>query len=88
MLPRNRNEKGKRLMNITIKINDELAKQARHEAVDDGLSLSGWVSELIKSKLVPCGKGKTLLESLGNEELADVELDFPRSQSTSREISF
>lgn len=75
-------------MNVTIKINDELAKQARHEAVDDGLSLSGWVAQLISDKLSAGSSKKSLLEALGNDHLTDLTLDFPRSQSTSRELSF
>ena len=79
-------------MNVTIKINDDLAKRARHEAVDDGLSLSGWVAQLISEKLTrkSTGKstGKSLLEALGNDDLADLELEFPRNPSTHREISF
>ena len=75
-------------MNVTIKINDELAKRARHEAVDDGLSLSGWVAQLISDKLSSKGTRKSLLEALGNDELADLELEFPRNQSSSREINF
>lgn len=75
-------------MNVTIKINDELAKRARHEAVDDGLSLSGWVAQLIREKLTRKSTGKSLLEALGNDDLADLELEFPRSQSTAREINF
>jgi len=75
-------------MNITIKINDDLAKRARHEAVDDGLSLSGWVAQLISEKLTSQSTGKCLLEALGNDDLADLEFEFPRSPSTTREISF
>lgn len=75
-------------MNVTIKINDELAKRARHEAVDDGLSLSGWVAQLISEKLSRKSTGKSLLEALGNDRLADLDLEFPRSKSTAREISF
>ena len=75
-------------MNVTIKINDDLAKQARHEAVDDGLSLSGWVAQLISEKLTRRHTTKSLLEALGNDDLADLELEFPRSPSTNREISF
>ena len=52
-------------MNVTIKINDELAKKARHKAVDDGLSLSGWVSQLISENLSSRASRKSLLEALG-----------------------
>ena len=75
-------------MNVTIKISDDLAKRARHEAVDDGLSLSGWVAQLISEKLTRRNTNKSLLEVLGNDDLADLELEFPRSPSTIREISF
>ncbi len=75
-------------MNITIKVNDKLAKQARHEAVDDNLSLSGWVSKLIKEKLSHEGSQKSLLDALGNDDLANLEIEFPRSKSTSRELTF
>jgi hypothetical protein len=75
-------------MNVTIKINDDLAKRARHEAVDDGLSLSGWVAQLISEKLTRKSTGKSLLEALGNDDLADLELEFPRNPSSHREINF
>ena len=76
------------IMNVTIKINDELVKQARHEAVDDGLSLSGWVAQLITEKLSDKAPTKSLLEAIGNEKLAELDMDFQRSQSTSRELTF
>ncbi len=75
-------------MNVTIKINDDLIKQARHEAVDDGLSLSGWVAQLITEKLSDKAPTKSLLEAIGNENLAELDMDFQRSQSTSRELTF
>jgi hypothetical protein len=75
-------------MNVTIKISDDLAKRARHEAVDDGLSLSGWIAQLISEKLTLRNTNKSLLEALGNDDLADLKLEFPRSQSTTREINF
>ncbi len=76
------------IMNVTIKINDDLIKQARHEAVDDGLSLSGWVAQLITEKLSDKSPSKSLLEAIGNEKLAELDMDFQRSQSTSRELTF
>jgi len=75
-------------MNVTIKINDDLIKQARHEAVDDGLSLSGWVAQLITEKLSDKSPTKSLLEAIGNEKLDELDMDFQRSQSTSRELTF
>jgi hypothetical protein len=76
------------IMNVTIKINDELVKQARHEAFGDGLSLSGWVAQLISEKLSDKSPSKSLLEAIGNEKLAELDMDFQRSQSTSRELTF
>jgi len=76
------------IMNVTIKINDDLIKQARHEAVDDGLSLSGWVAQLITEKLSDKSPTKSLLEAIGNEKLDELDMDFQRSQSTSRELTF
>jgi hypothetical protein len=75
-------------MNVTIKIKDDLLKQARHEAVDDGLSLSGWVAKLITEKLSVKTPTISLLDALGNEKLAELDMDFQRSQSKSREHSF
>ena len=37
--------------NVTLKLNDSLLKQARKAAVDDDLSLSAWVTQLIVEKL-------------------------------------
>ncbi len=75
-------------MNVTIEINDELAKRARHEAVDGGLSLSGWVAELIREKLTRKGANKSLLEALGCDEISELDMEFPRSKSAAREIHF
>ncbi len=75
-------------MNVTIKIKDDLVKKARHEAVDDGLSLSGWIAQLIDEKLSSKEPQKSLLDILGNDEIAEIELDLSRNQSTSRELSF
>jgi hypothetical protein len=39
------------MKNLTLKIDEELLREARHRAVDEGMSVSGWVSELMKSAL-------------------------------------
>jgi hypothetical protein len=41
--------------NITIALPDEVAKVARHLAVDEGLSLSGYVAELISERVRHAG---------------------------------
>lgn len=42
-------------MNITLRIPDELGKQAKHLAVDEGKSLSRIVTELLESRIRQSG---------------------------------
>lgn len=76
-------------MNVTIKINDALCREARHRAVDRGLSLSGWIAEVVSKELVatkiPQGG---LLEALAIEEGADKAFDIPRDPSGPRDLAF
>jgi hypothetical protein len=68
-------------VNVTIKLEDALCREARHRAVDADLSLSGWIAELIRERLGLSVGGrpkKTLLEILGDEKAGAVELEFPR----------
>ena len=68
-------------MNVTIKLEDALCREARHRAVDADLSLSGWIAELIRERLGLSVGGrpkKTLLEILGDEKAGAVELEIPR----------
>jgi len=70
-------------VNVTIKLSDQLCRDALHRAADAGRSLSGWVEELIRRELgrpqpkVP----QTLLEALGNEALSGIDIEFPRDRS-------
>ena len=76
-------------MNVTLKIDDELCRAARHRAVDEGLSLSGFIAEVLKRELgepLAAARPTTLLEILGNDITASVEIDFPRAQGTSRAV--
>jgi len=78
-------------MNVTIKIDNELVKGARHRAVDDGLSLSGWIAQLLSRELAldtSASQRGSLLAALGNDELAERKVDFPRDQSPAREVDF
>jgi len=77
-------------MNVTLKLNDQVCRDARHRAVDAGRSLSGWVEELIRRELGrPQPKmPQTLLEALGNEALSGVDVDFPRDKSPIRRVDF
>ena len=68
-------------MNVTIKLEDTLCREARHCAVDADLSLSGWIAELIRERLglsTASGRpGKTLLEMLGDEKAGCTDLEIP-----------
>jgi hypothetical protein len=77
-------------MNVTLKIDDEICREARHRAVDAGRSLSGWITDVIQKELSSPHrkKPKTLLDALGNDELADIDLTFPRETSSIREADF
>ena len=76
-------------MNVTLKIDDQLCRDARHRAVDAGLSLSGWVADVIQKELARSSvKKQTLLEALGNEKLSRLKLDFPRDKSLPRDVDF
>lgn len=38
-------------MNVTVKLPDELCRQARHRAVDEAKSLSAWLASLVEREL-------------------------------------
>jgi hypothetical protein len=67
-------------MNVTIKVDDGLCRAARHRAVDEGLSLSGWIGKLLVRELSesPKNERSNLLDLLGDEQVASVELELPR----------
>ena len=75
-------------MNVTVKLNQHLYTSARHRAVDDGLSLSAWLSKLIAREV---GGSTTLdsdnlLDCLGDERLADFDLPLNISDDPPKEI--
>ncbi len=69
-------------VNVTIKIKDELYREARHRAVDAGQSLSAWVADRIAEATGNAAGGiqppRDLLSALGEDSLADVDLDVPK----------
>jgi hypothetical protein len=69
-------------MNVTIKLDDALCREARHQAVDADLSLSGWISALIHERLgktsVSRVKEASLLDLLGAEEAGAVDFAVPK----------
>jgi hypothetical protein len=76
-------------MNVTVKIDDRLCREARHRAVDRGLSLSGWIAEVLRKELAvdePTKRG--LLDALAIEEGADEAFDIPRDASVARDLTF
>lgn len=69
-------------MNVTLKIDNTLCREARHRAVEAGLSLSGWIPRLLaretRNPSLERGpllekKPKDLLEALGDDHLADID---------------
>lgn len=77
-------------MNVTLKLPDALCKSARHRAVDQGLSLSGWVAKMIEREVEgPLTDASTnLLDWIGDEELADQAFDPPSSKEIPREVEW
>ncbi|MGF1450379.1 MAG: hypothetical protein ACFB20_13310 [Opitutales bacterium] len=82
-------------MNVTLKLADDLCKQARHRAVDEGVSLSRWVATLVEREL---GQSKvTALKALPKQtigdrlhcpELAEYDFEIERIQGELREVDF
>ena len=88
-------------MNVTIKIDDELCRQARHKAVDANLSLSGWVAQVHREagpsrsrsieKEVHRSEhaGKTMREMLAMDDDRDLmEFIPPRDEVPDRPVQF
>jgi hypothetical protein len=69
------------IVNVTIKLDDALCREARHRAVDADLSLSGWIADLIRERLgLASAVGrpkKTLLELLGDAKAVAIDLEIP-----------
>jgi len=69
-------------MKITLKLPDDLCRAARHRAADESKSLSAWVADLVRRVLGQSGsKPITLLQALGDESLAEGELELPDRRS-------
>lgn len=76
-------------MNVTIKIDDALCREARHRAVDRGLSLSGWIAGLLRRELSggkPSKEGG-LLDALAMKEGEDRKFEVTRDASESRDLT-
>ncbi len=78
-------------MNVTLKLPDELCILARHRAVDESKSLSGWIADLVAESLKKDTKTApvTLLALLGDESLAEGDLELPdRRKQLHRSVEF
>jgi hypothetical protein len=75
-------------MNVTIKIEDALCREARHRAVDRGLSLSGWIAEVVTKELAETNRRGGLLESLSMEDGDEQPFEIPRDVSEARDLVF
>ena len=66
-------------MNVTVSLEDELCRLARHRAVDEGKSLSSWLAGVIRRELgkTPAAKSPSLLEMLRDDDAGNVPLEFP-----------
>jgi hypothetical protein len=77
-------------MNVTIKIDDALCKEARHHAVDQGLSLSGWIAGIVRKELArENGTDRPgLLDALAMKEGEERSFEIPRDSSVARDLEF
>lgn len=85
------------LMNVTLKLPDELVREARHRAVNQSQSLSAWMAALVRRELAEGSAGseesKTWIEALTVPGMPDsfYEKDFPlpdRKTTKHREFTF
>ena len=76
-------------MNVTLKLPDDLCREARHRAVDESKSLSAWIASLVAREVNRPPKPVSLLQSLGDESLVDGEMDhLDRRTDTGRPVEF
>ena len=77
-------------MNVTLKLPDDLCREARHRAVDESKSLSAWIADLVAVTLRPSAPASdTLLQSLGDDTLANGDFPLPdRRSQPQRPVEF
>lgn len=77
-------------MNVTVHLKDDLCRVARHQAVDAGLSLSGWLAKLIEREVAAPKETETtgLLGLLGDAKAAKVPLPLPTLKEKIRGVRF
>lgn len=84
-------------MNVTLKLPDDLCRQAKHRAIDESKSLSAWVAALLERELAagrePSPNPRTLIEALSLKDAPSwfYKREFPlegRRAGKVREFSF
>lgn len=82
-------------MNVTLKLPDEIVREARHLAIDENTSLSALVCELLEERIKQrsATEPKTWMEALRLPDAPDwfYEKDFPlpdRKETKHREFAF
>lgn len=76
-------------MNVTIKLDNGLCREARHRAVDRGQSLSGWIAEVLAKELAANERvSGGLLDALAMKEGEEQEFEVPRDPSEDRDPLF
>jgi hypothetical protein len=76
-------------MNVTVKIDDHLCREARHQAVDRGLSLSAWIAEMMRRELSgPAPEEEGLLDALAIKEGSEKEFVVERDSAPARSAQF
>jgi len=69
-------------MNVTTSLDDELCREARHRAVDEGKSLSSWLAGLVRKEVrkVSTAEATTLLDLLGDDAAGKIPLEIPEQK--------
>jgi len=84
-------------MNVTLKLPDEIVREARIRAVHDSKSLSAWMADLVRRELAfpeaSREKPQTLIEAMAVPGMPDwfYEKEFPlpdRRETKHREFTF
>ena len=76
------------MKNVTVKLEEELVRAARHEAVDAGQSLSSWLAALIRERLGQSEVSATVAEVMGTESGRQEASLLPFDEARQRALSY